>query len=345
VLGDDTEALRLAEKELEALAGQLERELGPAGAGQPGERGTNQLAGAQGGPGGRGQPDGSRTNSPAQAGGSQAAEPAPGQPSQPGAGEPSGSQQAQAGQDGEPNAPGEGQQPGRGQRGPRGERQPGTEQARSEGQLNSPDGQPGSQPGGPQPGQPTDPQGQSSAQPAQSGQQAGQTPGQQPGQQPGQGQGGPGGRGDRQQQAGQRGQRPGLDLSSLDPSLANEGGAAGGRGSRGGPITGEQFAEWSDRLRDVEEMVDMPDLRNEVSLARERARLMRQEFKGERKKPDWAKVELQVVKPLVEVRQKLKEELARRDVKDSLVPIDRDPVPARYSELVRRYYENLGKEK
>ena len=337
VLGDDTEALRLAEKELEALAGQLERELGPAGAGQPGERGTNQLADAQGGPGGRGQPDGSRTNSPAQAGGGQAAEPAPGQPPQPG------SQQAQAGQASEPNAPGEGQQPGRGQRGPRDERQPGAEQARSEGQPNSPDGQPGSQPGGPQPGQPTDPQGQSPAQPAQQGQQ-GQQAGQTPGQQPGQGQGGPGGRGDRRQPADQRGQRPGLDLSSLDPSLANEGGAAGGRGSRGGPITGEQFAEWSDRLRDVEEMVDMPDLRNEVSLARERARLMRQEFKGERTKPDWTKVELQVVKPLVEVRRKLQEEIARRDVKDSLVPIDRDPVPARYSELVRRYYENLGKE-
>jgi hypothetical protein len=25
------------------------------------------------------------------------------------------------------------------------------------------------------------------------------------------------------------------------------------------------------------------------------------------------------------------------------VPIDRDPVPTRYSELVRRYYEELGK--
>ncbi len=337
VLGDDTEALRLAEKELEALAGQLERELGPAGAGQPGERGTNQLAGALG------QRDGSRTNSTARASGGRAGEPKPGQQPQPGGGEQPGNQQAQAGQIGEQNQPGEGQQPGQGQPGQRGRQgdrgdQNTPHQARNEGQPNSPEGQPGSQPGGQQPGQPSDPQGQQSAQ-------AGQQPGQQSGQQPGQGQGGQGGRGDRRQQAGQRGQRPGLDLSSLDPSLANEGGAANGRGSRGGPITGEQFAEWSDRLRDVEEMVDMPDLRTEVSVARERARLMRQEFKGERTKPDWAKVELQVVKPLVEVRRKLQEEIARRDVKDSLVPIDRDPVPARYSELVRRYYENLGKDK
>jgi hypothetical protein len=27
------------------------------------------------------------------------------------------------------------------------------------------------------------------------------------------------------------------------------------------------------------------------------------------------------------------------------VPIDRDPVPSRYSDLVRRYYEQLGKDK
>jgi hypothetical protein len=35
--------------------------------------------------------------------------------------------------------------------------------------------------------------------------------------------------------------------------------------------------------------------------------------------------------------------MARRQSNDALVPIDRDPVPARYSDLVRRYYEELGK--
>ena len=44
-----------------------------------------------------------------------------------------------------------------------------------------------------------------------------------------------------------------------------------------------------------------------------------------------------------EVRKRLGEELARRDSKDALVPIDRDPVPGRYSESVRRDYEELGK--
>jgi hypothetical protein len=54
---------------------------------------------------------------------------------------------------------------------------------------------------------------------------------------------------------------------------------------------------------------------------------------------------LEVVRPLVEVRERITEELARRAPGDKLVPIDRDPVPSRYSELVRRYYEELGKDR
>jgi hypothetical protein len=111
----------------------------------------------------------------------------------------------------------------------------------------------------------------------------------------------------------------------------------------GGPITGDDFGAWADRLRDVEELVDQPALRDAVANARERARLMRQDFKRDLKKPDWAVVRLQVLQPLLEVRQRLGEELARRGSKDALVPIDRDPVPGRYSESVRRYYEELGK--
>jgi hypothetical protein len=90
-------------------------------------------------------------------------------------------------------------------------------------------------------------------------------------------------------------------------------------------------------------MIDDPGLRNQVAVARERARLMRQEYKRDRKKPDWAVVRLQVVNPLAEVRNRIADELARRQSNDALVPIDRDPVPARYSDLVRRYYEELGK--
>jgi hypothetical protein len=111
------------------------------------------------------------------------------------------------------------------------------------------------------------------------------------------------------------------------------------------PITGEGFEPWSDRLRGIEEMLDFPELRNGVAVARERARQLRQDYKREGKKPDWAVVRLKVLKPLVEVRDRIADELSRRDADQALVPIDLDPVPNRYSELVRRYFEELGKDK
>ena len=97
-------------------------------------------------------------------------------------------------------------------------------------------------------------------------------------------------------------------------------------------------------MREVEEIVDFPDLRNDIANARERAREMRVEMKRDLKKPDWAVVRAEVMTPLVEVRQRLREELAKRTSRESLVPIDRDPVPDRYAEQVRRYYEQLGKD-
>jgi len=91
-------------------------------------------------------------------------------------------------------------------------------------------------------------------------------------------------------------------------------------------------------------MIEFPDLRNEVATARERARVLRQEAKRDLKKPDWAVVELEILKPLVEVRQLVRDELRRRAADERLAPIDRDPVPERFTELVRRYYEELGRD-
>jgi hypothetical protein len=110
-------------------------------------------------------------------------------------------------------------------------------------------------------------------------------------------------------------------------------------------LIGGDFRQWNDRMRNVEELLESPDLRNAVATARERARLMRRDMQTDRKKPDWAVVQLQILKPLVEVRARVAEELSRRDSKESLAPIDRDPVPTRFAESVRRYYEELGKDK
>ena len=109
-----------------------------------------------------------------------------------------------------------------------------------------------------------------------------------------------------------------------------------------GPLTGERFVEWSDRLRNVEEMLDDANLRTEVARVREVAKGVRAEFKRHSVTPNWDLVQTKIGAPLAELRSRLSEELARRDSKENLVPIDRDPVPTKYAERVRRYYEDLG---
>jgi hypothetical protein len=49
-----------------------------------------------------------------------------------------------------------------------------------------------------------------------------------------------------------------------------------------------------------------------------------------------------VADPIRELRDRVAEEVRRRESPKSLVPIDRDPVPAQFTEGVRRYYERLG---
>ena len=119
------------------------------------------------------------------------------------------------------------------------------------------------------------------------------------------------------------------------------GGAADGEQT--GPLTGDRFVEWSDRLRNVEEMLDDPKLRTEAARVREVARGMRAEFKRHSLAPNWDIVQSQISKPLGELRNRVTEELARRDSKENLVPIDRDPVPLQFAERVRQYYEELGR--
>lgn len=134
---------------------------------------------------------------------------------------------------------------------------------------------------------------------------------------------------------------------SLKGSRSNsKGGPGGGQGGPGapatGPITGNQFRQWSDRMRDVEEMVGDPELRSKVAQIRERAQSMRAEFKRHSKVPEGDLVNAQILEPLAELQKVLSNEISKRGAETSLAPIDRDPVPEKYSDLVRRYYEELG---
>jgi hypothetical protein len=111
------------------------------------------------------------------------------------------------------------------------------------------------------------------------------------------------------------------------------------------PITGEGYHAFSDRLRDVTELLADPALRGDAARVLERARAMRAEFKRHSEGPRWELFEAEVVRPLAELRDKVGDELRRlAPEQDRLAPIDRDPVPARFTDLVRRYYKSLAGE-
>jgi hypothetical protein len=126
-----------------------------------------------------------------------------------------------------------------------------------------------------------------------------------------------------------------------DDGLRAGGPSAGGRREEG-PLTGRDFRQWSDRLRDVEEMVGDPELRSDVARVRDRAREVRSDLIRHSQEPNWELVRLSIAQPLMELRDRIGEELQRRTSKKALVPIDRDPVPTPYVEQVRRYYERIG---
>ncbi|HXG46154.1 MAG TPA: hypothetical protein VNO52_00895 [Methylomirabilota bacterium] len=149
-------------------------------------------------------------------------------------------------------------------------------------------------------------------------------------------------RGGRNQTSGSGGDSSTIGQESFRNFFDENGREEGPAGE--GPLTGAEYSQWADRLREVEELIDLPDLRNEVVRARERARQMRADFKRHGKAPQWDLVQAQISEPLAEVRRRVAEELARRESNEALVPIDRDPVPQKYSDLVRRYYEKLGGE-
>lgn len=118
----------------------------------------------------------------------------------------------------------------------------------------------------------------------------------------------------------------------------------GGGGANGGPLTGDNFREWNERLSNVEEMVGDARLRGDLAQVRDRVRAVRADFRRTGREPQWQMVQSQILQPLAEVQNRIAEELAKRGSREALVPIDRDPVPAQFTEQVRRYYEKLGRD-
>jgi hypothetical protein len=322
VLGSEADALRYAQKELDDLTRQVEREIGggtnstvlTAGGNGGAQARSNRLARAEGrssagnAPGNR---DANGTNGIAGADGR-----VPGNESQTAG---NNSQSPQRGT-GNPENPGEngnrGQQPnGGGDNG---------EQVSAESRQNG-QGRQGEAPAG------------------NNGQRGNRSGNQQQADNNSQGQRG----GTEQQQNAQDGgsqqASAGGDAGGIDRlrQLAERLGAQNGGGD-GGPITGNNYLNWSGRLRDVEQVLDPPDLRNQLATVRERTAVLRANYRERGQLPQSDVVRSQILAPMTQVRVWLQEELSRQENTASLVPLDRDPVPDNYLELVRKYYEKLG---
>jgi hypothetical protein len=312
VLGDELAALQRAQDELDDLADQLKGEMAQASGRPPAQEERKSNSSTRRGRDAAGDPNRQRP----------------------------GTQDT-------PQQDGEGRQRAQGQRGQEGEQtgqvRPGSPRGERPQQ-----GRPGEQASRRNAQRQEDQQGQQGAQAGQADQ------GEEEGQQPAQA-----GGGNQRGQQGQEGRRRlrGGNNPQGDP-MPQQGGAPSGGAERqpggrdrfaggpavgpGNPITGDGFRQWSDRMRDVEELLNDPEMRSEAARIRDRVRGEREEFKRHAKVPDWNRLKNLVAGPIYELRNRVAEEIRRRESPDALVPIDRDPVPPQFAEGVRRYYERLG---
>lgn len=89
-------------------------------------------------------------------------------------------------------------------------------------------------------------------------------------------------------------------------------------------------------------MIFDEELREQVARVNEEARDIRAESRRHGELPQWDLVESDLLAPLGELINAIETEIAKRDDSQALAPVDREPVPDRFQETVRRYYERLG---
>lgn len=90
-------------------------------------------------------------------------------------------------------------------------------------------------------------------------------------------------------------------------------------------------------------MIEDPEAQAAVSRARQAGREMRRDFSRHSVMPGDDQLANEIVRPLAEAARKIDARLRELDRKNPLAPVGRDPVPERYDEVVRRYFEELGK--
>lgn len=122
-----------------------------------------------------------------------------------------------------------------------------------------------------------------------------------------------------------------------------------GTGKQGGSVAGggngvavQEISDLMERLDRVEALLEKPQLRTGVARVQQVADAIRGDMKRQATKPSRNQVEQKLLAPLAQLRDAISSELARREGRESDVPVDRDPVPRKYEMSVRRYYEALG---
>lgn len=344
VLGNEADALRMARSELDRLIEQAkeesERLAGNSGEPEEGKQGGQQQVeesqkgqmgqqssqeGKQGSKGEGKEPgkDGEKVagNEGERPGGSK-----PGESKSGNSEKGKGKEGQGKGEMAQSDAPGQGKGEGK---------EKGTQPGQGEGEGQQPGG---SQPGGPQPGK-----GESGKQMAQGeGQGTSQSPSPNPSEQNGQSSGGS--RDGRRQVGlamGGDDRGGGLPAGGTDtpaPLFFNQ----QSEQRLNGPITGEDYKEWAESLSNIEEMIPQEDLRNNIARVLDDARAMRIDHRRNNQPPAAGTIQQKITNPLLELRERISEELAKMNRENPIAPIDRDPVPSEFRELVRRYYEELG---
>lgn len=136
------------------------------------------------------------------------------------------------------------------------------------------------------------------------------------------------------EKTGAKGARPGEEKPFFE---------AGPEEASPGPLLGQGYAPFAEGLRRVEQILTTPELQADAAGILDRARAWRRDFREkEATAPQWDLVRMQLLQPLVELRQEVGEALSRVEKDNPLVPVDRDPVPGPFRDLVRAYYERLA---
>ena len=111
-------------------------------------------------------------------------------------------------------------------------------------------------------------------------------------------------------------------------------------GPRGEP---KEFKEMIGDLRNIEDLLQDQKLRQKVASIRDRMRQMEMDKKRFSKKPAAEQIQKKLFEPLAELQVEISEELAKMNDTKGKVRIDKDPIPEKYEEQVRNYFNRLGK--